>query len=98
MGQSSSVKSSLVLGSPRISGGYILGSISGLGGVLGPSDGNDLIRQAGGKVVVVLIQYRLGVFGFLSGSQVKKQGALNAGLRELISHCTPSYHSSWTSV
>ena len=32
------------------------------------------------KVVAVVIQYRLGVFGFLSGEKVKEGGALNAGL------------------
>lgn len=42
--------------------------------------GNDLVREAGGGVVAVLIQYRLGVFGFLPGEKVKEGGALNAGL------------------
>lgn len=45
-------------------------------------DGNDLVREAGEGVVVVLIQYRLGVFGFLPGQEVHDSGALNAGLRE----------------
>lgn len=45
-------------------------------------DGNDLINEAGGGVVAVLIQYRLGVFGFLPGQEVHDAGALNAGLRE----------------
>jgi len=44
-------------------------------------DGDDLVRQAGGQVVVVIIQYRLGVFGFLSGQKIHDQGVLNAGLR-----------------
>lgn len=48
-------------------------------------DGNDLIREAGGGVVVVVIQYRLGVFGFLSSSKVKTEGVLNAGLCEFVS-------------
>lgn len=43
-------------------------------------DGNDLIREAGGNVVVVVIQYRLGLFGFLAGQDVKDEGVLNAGL------------------
>ena len=43
-------------------------------------DGNDLIREAGGDVVVVVIQYRLGLFGFLAGQDVKDGGVLNAGL------------------
>ena len=43
-------------------------------------NGNDLVRESGGGVVAVFIQYRLGVFGFLSGEKVKEGGALNAGL------------------
>ena len=43
-------------------------------------NGNDLVRESGGGVVAVVIQYRLGVFGFLSGEKVKEDGALNAGL------------------
>lgn len=33
-----------------------------------------------GDFVVVVIQYRLNVFGFLSGEEVKQEGVLNAGL------------------
>ncbi|PAV18001.1 alpha beta-hydrolase [Pyrrhoderma noxium] len=54
-------------------GGYIAGGANGF-------PGGDLITEAGGGIVVVVIQYRLGVFGFLSGAEVKKNGALNAGL------------------
>jgi len=54
-------------------GGYIAGAASGL-------NGEDLIRQSNRGVVVVLIQYRLGIFGFLAGSVVKRDGTLNAGL------------------
>ena len=46
------------------------------------TDGGDLIRESGGGIVAVTIQYRLGVFGFLAGSVVKERGALNAGLRK----------------
>ncbi|CAK5281957.1 unnamed protein product [Mycena citricolor] len=53
-------------------GGYILGSSA--------VNGGDIIQQSNHNVVVVLIQYRLGVFGFLAGSAVKNGGALNAGL------------------
>ncbi|EJC97529.1 alpha/beta-hydrolase [Fomitiporia mediterranea MF3/22] len=54
-------------------GGYVAGSTSG-------QNGSDLIREASGGIVAVELEYRLGVFGFLPGSEVKKRGALNAGL------------------
>ncbi|KAJ3732159.1 Alpha/Beta hydrolase protein [Lentinula guzmanii] len=54
------------------------------GGYLGGSadmyPGSDLIRESNNGIVLVIIQYRLGVFGFLPGSEVKANGALNAGL------------------
>ncbi|KAK7461916.1 hypothetical protein VKT23_008347 [Stygiomarasmius scandens] len=54
-------------------GGYSAGSVPAY-------PGSDLIRASGHRVVVVAIQYRLGLFGFLSGEIVKAGGALNAGL------------------
>lgn len=33
-----------------------------------------------GNLIYVSIQYRLGIFGFLSGDEVAQNGALNAGL------------------
>ncbi|KAJ8468530.1 hypothetical protein ONZ45_g17210 [Pleurotus djamor] len=54
-------------------GGYIAGSAASF-------DGGNLIREAGNGVVAVVIQYRLGVLGFLPGSEVKADGKLNAGL------------------
>jgi len=54
-------------------GGYV--SLSTLG-----MDGADLVREAGGGIVAVEVEYRLGIFGFLPGAEVKKKGALNAGL------------------
>ncbi|KAJ6463178.1 Alpha/Beta hydrolase protein [Mycena vulgaris] len=62
-------------------GGYVLGSASAFN-----ANGEDIIRQSNRGVVVVLIQYRLGVFGelfsycFLPGAAVKQDGSLNAGL------------------
>ncbi|KAJ7169386.1 Alpha/Beta hydrolase protein [Mycena crocata] len=47
----------------------------------GSYNGEDLIRQSNHGIVVVVIQYRLGLFGFLPGAKVKNDGALNAGLR-----------------
>ncbi|KAJ7476923.1 Alpha/Beta hydrolase protein [Mycena galericulata] len=51
-----------------------------LGGAASMYRGTDLINQSNRGVVVVVIQYRLGVFGFLPGAEVKKNGVLNAGL------------------
>ncbi|KAF9531408.1 alpha beta-hydrolase [Crepidotus variabilis] len=61
-------------------GGYIEGgagySFYGYNGY----NGNDLIRASNGTAIVVVFQYRLGVFGFLAGQKVKDGGVLNAGL------------------
>jgi len=54
-------------------GGYLAGAASSF-------NGEDIIKQSNRGVVVVVIQYRLGVFGFLPGAAVKQNGALNAGL------------------
>ncbi|KAJ7082931.1 alpha beta-hydrolase [Mycena belliarum] len=54
-------------------GGYLAGQASAY-------DGEDVINQSNRGIVLVIIQYRLGVFGFLPGAEVKKNGALNAGL------------------
>lgn len=56
-------------------GGYMAGSAFAF-----PPD--DLIHDANGGVVGVAIQYRLGVFGFLSSQKVHDGGVLNAGLCE----------------
>ncbi|KAJ7149175.1 Alpha/Beta hydrolase protein [Mycena crocata] len=42
--------------------------------------GTDITAQSNRGAVVVVVQYRLGLFGFLQGTAVKKGGALNAGL------------------
>ncbi|KAJ4480045.1 Alpha/Beta hydrolase protein [Lentinula aciculospora] len=57
--------------------------IHGGGYVMGGADeypGSDLMREANNEIVLVIIQYRLGLFGFLAGSEVKNNGDLNAGL------------------
>ncbi|KAF8179591.1 alpha beta-hydrolase [Mycena galopus ATCC 62051] len=54
-------------------GGYALGGASFYNGA-------ELVQESNNKVVVVIIQYRLGLFGFLAGEQIKTGGALNAGL------------------
>ncbi|KAF8995799.1 alpha/beta-hydrolase [Hymenopellis radicata] len=66
-------------------GGFVLGSIQSVAG-FSFYNGDDLIhgmqQVEGGEdgAVVVLLQYRLGMFGFLAGKEVKEDGALNAGL------------------
>ncbi|KAJ7624940.1 Alpha/Beta hydrolase protein [Roridomyces roridus] len=56
-------------------GGYVSGGAS-------TSNGEDIIRQSNHNIVVVRIQYRLGIFGFLAGAAVREDGTLNAGLRD----------------
>ncbi|KAK0196593.1 Alpha/Beta hydrolase protein [Armillaria mellea] len=54
-------------------GGYVSGSAYGY-------TANDLVHESGDKAIAVVIQYRLGLFGFLAGESVKANGTLNAGL------------------
>ena len=62
--------------------------------------GSDLVREAGGGLIAITLDYRLGIFGqsflrnmlklanddealgFLAGEEVKRKGALNAGIRK----------------
>lgn len=60
-----------------IESSYISGAASSF-------SGQDIIKESGYGVITVIIQYRLGVFGFLPGSEVLANGTLNAGLREYI--------------
>lgn len=60
---------------------YAIGGTTGLFGDA-PFDGNDLVQESGNGVVAVVLQYRLGILGFLAGQSVKDDGALNAGLCE----------------
>lgn len=43
-------------------------------------DGTGLLQQAGGNVIFVASNYRLGAYGFLAGDTMEKQGLSNAGL------------------
>ncbi|KAF9020957.1 alpha/beta-hydrolase [Hymenopellis radicata] len=60
-------------------GAYVSGGTVAAPGV-DAYNGNDLIKESGNAVVVVVIQYRLGLFGFLAGEATKRDGALNVGL------------------
>ncbi|KXN89294.1 Fatty acyl-CoA hydrolase precursor, medium chain [Leucoagaricus sp. SymC.cos] len=51
-----------------------------LGGNAYQYEGSDLVQYAGDGAIAVVIQYRLGIFGFLSGQKVHDGGVLNAGL------------------
>ncbi|KAJ1305510.1 hypothetical protein OPQ81_000517 [Rhizoctonia solani] len=57
-------------------GGYFFGDAASY-------DPTAMLQASGHSFVAVIIQYRLGVFGFLPGSEVKKNGALNAGLLDI---------------
>ena len=56
-------------------GGYGLGD--------GMQDLSTIITANGNTFVGVAIQYRLGAFGFLSSSEVKNDGVVNAGLLDI---------------
>lgn len=53
-------------------GGYLAGS-SG-------DQGSYMIQRSNGSMIYVSINYRLGLYGFLAGKEVRKDGDLNAGL------------------
>lgn len=39
-----------------------------------------MVNASNGSLIYVSIQYRLGIFGFLSGAELAADGILNAGL------------------
>ncbi|TFK98312.1 Alpha/Beta hydrolase protein [Pterulicium gracile] len=43
-------------------------------------DGSQLVRESNNQIIAVVVQYRLGLFGFLAGDQVERNGSPNAGL------------------
>ncbi|KAJ7589890.1 Alpha/Beta hydrolase protein [Mycena floridula] len=61
-------------------GGYVEGGSLGFTAGTDIQNGDDLVHESGNGVIAVVIQYRLGLFGFLPGEAVKKGGVLNAGL------------------
>lgn len=54
-------------------GGFTIGSAL-------TSPGDAIVNASNGGLIHVAIQYRLGLFGFLAGSEVKGNGVQNAGL------------------
>ncbi|QRV79185.1 carbohydrate esterase family 10 protein [Ceratobasidium sp. AG-Ba] len=46
-------------------------------------DPTTMIKASNDSFVAVIIQYRLGMFGFLAGDEIKKNGDLNAGLLDV---------------
>ncbi|OJD30820.1 alpha beta-hydrolase [Diplodia corticola] len=55
-------------------GGYTVGSPE----IVSPGDA--IVHKSNGSLIYVEVQYRLGLFGFLAGSEVKESGDLNVGL------------------
>ncbi|TVY79073.1 Secreted lipase [Fusarium oxysporum f. sp. cubense] len=62
-------------------GGYTTGSKDMLD-VVGLYDGTGLVKQSKGRVIVVTLNYRLGVFGWLGGTTAELAGATNLGLMD----------------
>ncbi|QRV93853.1 carbohydrate esterase family 10 protein [Ceratobasidium sp. AG-Ba] len=57
-------------------GGYFAGFAAAF-------DPTAMIKASNDSFVAVIIQYRLGMFGFLAGDKIKKNGDLNAGLLDV---------------
>ncbi|KAL1742074.1 Alpha/Beta hydrolase protein [Schizophyllum fasciatum] len=62
-------------------GGYASNSATGM---LGTDvwDGKYPLTRAKGNLVIVVVQYRLGMYGFLAGKEVHAGGSANAGLQD----------------
>lgn len=52
------------------------------GGNSTSEDGTSLVSYANGSIIFISIQYRLGAYGFLAGSDVMENGIANAGLHD----------------
>lgn len=66
----------IILTSSPDGGGYGLFSATGL-------DPTEFLKANSNGFISVIIQYRLGAFGFLAGEDVKEDGKLNAGLLDM---------------
>jgi len=74
--------------SPRCRLLYVIPLLTLIGYTLGSAEvafaaGDALVYHSAGSLIYVSIQYRLGAYGFLGGSEVGKDGALNAGLQDM---------------
>ncbi|KAF7288358.1 Carboxylic ester hydrolase [Mycena chlorophos] len=56
------------------------GNLRYLEGAASDYNGTELVIESNHNLVVVIIQYRLGLFGFLAGQEIHDHGAANAGL------------------
>lgn len=61
-------------------GGYVLGSKDTYQPTLPFYDGTGLMGQSGNSMIFVTFNYRMGAFGFLSGTTMERDGLPNAGL------------------
>jgi len=61
-------------------GGYVFGSKDTYQPMLPFYDGSGMMGQSGNGMIFVTINYRLGAYGFLSGTSMEADGLPNAGL------------------
>ena len=45
-------------------------------------NGSTLVQASGGNIIVVSINYRISIYGFLASTEVKTKGSLNNGLKD----------------
>lgn len=43
-------------------------------------NGSSIVEESGGEVILVNFNYRVGLWGFLAGEEVRQDGDLNVGL------------------
>lgn len=43
-------------------------------------NGSEIVQQSDNSIVFVYVNYRVGVYGFLAGEEIRQDGVLNAGL------------------